>query len=264
MKHLISAFALAAILAGCGSSSSSSDDSQWELTWCEDFDRPVLDSAVWGNCDRGEADWANTQSADPSLYDISNGCLVLKGIVNPDTIADPAPYLTGGVWTKNRKSFAPGKFEIRAKLQGAQGAWPAIWLMPFDRKKEWPDCGEIDIMERLNFDDFVYQTVHSYYTYVLHHADNPKNTGTAKIKPDDFNVYGVEIFEDKIVFTVNGVHNHTYPRINDGADGQFPFYQDYYLLIDMQLGGEWVGEVNPADLPVEMQVDWVKHYTLKK
>ena len=34
----------------------------------------------------------------------------------------------------------------------------------------------------------------------------------------------------------------------------------YYLLIDMQLGGSWVGGVDPKDLPVEMLVDWVRSY----
>lgn len=43
-------------------------------------------------------------------------------------------------------------------------------------------------------------------------------------------------------------------------EGQFPFYQPYYLLIDMQLGGSWVGAVDPKELPVEMWVDWVKYY----
>lgn len=28
----------------------------------------------------------------------------------------------------------------------------------------------------------------------------------------------------------------------------------------MQLGGEWVGDIVDADLPVEMEIDWIKHY----
>ena len=52
----------------------------------------------------------------------------------------------------------------------------------------------------------------------------------------------------------------TYPRIETDEPGQFPFYCPYYLLIDMQLGGSWVGQVDPKDLPVEMWVDWVKYY----
>jgi hypothetical protein len=28
----------------------------------------------------------------------------------------------------------------------------------------------------------------------------------------------------------------------------------------MQLGGSWVGAVDPEDLPVEMEIDWVRFY----
>ncbi len=39
------------------------------------------------------------------------------------------------------------------------------------------------------------------------------------------------------MFAVNHRHTYTYPRIDTDKEGQFPFYQPYYLLIDMQLGG---------------------------
>jgi hypothetical protein len=31
-------------------------------------------------------------------------------------------------------------------------------------------------------------------------------------------------------------------------------------MIDQQLGGEWVGPVEMEDLPVEMEIDWVRFY----
>ena len=31
----------------------------------------------------------------------------------------------------------------------------------------------------------------------------------------------------------------------------------------LQLGGSWVGKVDPEDLPVEMAVDWVRFYQKK-
>lgn len=49
-------------------------------------------------------------------------------------------------------------------------------------------------------------------------------------------------------------------RIETDKQGQFPFDQPYYLLIDMQLGGSWVGKVYSEDLPAEMWVDWVRFY----
>ncbi|HTN68199.1 MAG TPA: hypothetical protein VLZ33_01915 [Dysgonamonadaceae bacterium] len=52
---------------------------------------------------------------------------------------DPAPYITGGVYTKNKMSFGHRRIEVKAKLFGARSAWPAIWLFPKDEK--WPDGG---------------------------------------------------------------------------------------------------------------------------
>ena len=116
-------------------------------------------------------------------------------------------------------------------------------------------------MERLNGDSIAYQTVHSGYTVVLKRNEYPRNGGIGRIDPDDFNVYGVDILEDSVSFHLNGKHTFSYPRIeNEAQNGQYPFMVAQHLLLDMQLGGQWVGEVNPQDLPVEMEIDWVKYY----
>lgn len=239
----------------------------WKLVWEENFESGKIDDTVWSRIPRGTADWADTQSHDDRCYAFRNGNLILKGIVNDDRQADTAAYLTGGIWSKGKKSFGPGRIEVRARLGSAAGAWPAIWLMPFDTEKHsnrWPYGGEIDMMEHLNFDDFVYQTVHSNYTYNLGFKDNPSNYSTISIDRDGFNVYGVDMYRDSVVFHVNGERNFSYYRIAEKDSlGQFPYFQPMYLLIDMQLGGSWVGDVNPEDLPVEMEVDWVRYYEWK-
>lgn len=123
--------------------------------------------------------------------------------------------------------------------------------------------GEIDIMERLNYDSIAYQTVHNHYTLHLGIKNNPKHSATGPIDVNTFNVFGVDLWPDSLVFHINGKQTFTYPRIETDKEGQFPFNIPQYLLIDMQLGGSWVGEVNPKDLPVEMEVDWVRHYQWK-
>lgn len=242
---------------------SCSNNNEWELAWEENFDQDAIDYNIWSKVPRGTADWQNTQSYDDRCYDIKDGNLILKGIVNDNMEADTAKFLTGGLYTKGKKSFFGGRIEIRARLHGAKGAWPAFWMLPFDREKyKWPNGGEIDIMERLNYDSFAYQTVHSAYTYVLG-IKEPNNYGTLEINPEDYNVYAVEINPESISFYINGKHNITYPKIETDEEGQFPFYIPMYLLIDMQLGGSWVGEVDPKDLPVQMEIDWVRYYTRK-
>ena len=240
----------------------------WQLVWEEEFAWPadslgygVQCGGDWSKIRRGDCHWNNYMSDYDSCYALRDGCIVLRGIRNNSLANDTAPYLTGGVTTKWRRSFGNGRIETRAKLNGASGAWPAIWMMPAGRN-DWPDCGEIDIMEHLNSDSIVYQTVHTHYTYDLGIKLSPLSGAVAPINPGEFNVYAVERYSDSIVFFVNDVCTLSYPRVQTDVPGQFPFSDsEFYLLIDMQLGGDWVGEVNPADLPVEMYVDWVRYYT---
>ena len=188
--------------------------------------------------------------------------MTLIGLVNNYLPQDTAAYLTGGIYTKGKFSITHGKVEVKARLEGAQGAWPAIWMLP--ENVPWPDGGEIDIMERLSHESKAYQTVHSHYTYTLKMKE-PKSSATAPIKSDDkYNVYAVEILPDSLVFSINGRHTFTYPRIETPHKGQFPFGTPFYLLIDMQIEGQWVGKARPEELPARMIVDWVKFYELKK
>lgn len=237
---------------------------RWELVWEDDFSGPALDTAVWSRIPRGRSDWQNTLSDDDRCYALRDGCLVLRGIVNPNPTADTSAYLTGGVWTRGKHAFERGRVEIRARFQSARGAWPAIWMLPFDAAAHpYPHGGEIDIMEHLNLDSLVYQTVHSHYTLHLGGADEPPHFTTAPIDPGAFNVYGVEFCTDSLVFSVNGRRTFAYPRIETPKPGQYPFNIGYELLLDMQLGGSWVGPVDASELPVELEIDWVRHYRLR-
>ena len=107
---------------------------RWVLVWEETFDGEVLDSTVWSRIPRGRADWANTQSLDERCLELKDGVLYLKGIVNDDRTKDTAAFLTGGIWSKGKHAFRGGRIEVRAKLQAAQGAWPAIWMLPFEQR----------------------------------------------------------------------------------------------------------------------------------
>ncbi|MDF2190631.1 glycoside hydrolase family 16 protein [Paraflavitalea sp. CAU 1676] len=230
----------------------------WKLVWQEDFNGKAIDTTKWTRISPNTADWGRHMTTADLCYDLHNGQLYLKGVQNPDTSTDKRPYLTGGVYTKGKFAFQYGMVEIRAKLECAQGAWPAMWLLP--EKSDWPRGGEIDIMEHLNFDSIVYQTIHTYYTYTLKKDKEPPHGSTARMKPNDFNVYGIKWFPDKIVYVLNGKETFTYPRVAGVDPSQWPFDKPFYLLIDQQLGGSWVGKVKTAHLPVNMIIDWVRVY----
>jgi beta-glucanase (GH16 family) len=237
--------------------------SEWELAWSDEFEGDVLDDAKWTRCARGTSDWNDTMSDDPRLLKIENGVLYLLGIAN-DT-GDAPPYLTAGLNSKGKFDFKYGKVQIRARFKNAQGAWPALWMLGAEER--WPACGEIDLMEHLNFDDKVYQTVNSEYTLKIDKTNDPKKGGTAKINRDGWNTYGCEWDANKIVFTVNDEPTHTYPRVPEKGAEQWPFDQPFYLILSMQIGGKWVngsGPTNPEHYPAWLAVDWVRVYGRRK
>ena len=254
--QLAAFFFLAALtLHGCSNKATE----KWLLAWEDNFQAGELNKKFWQKVPRGTADWNNYMTDDEACYDFRDGKLILRGLVNSTLETDTAAYLTGGVYGKDLKSFTDGRIEICAKVDEATGAWPAIWMLP--QGVQWPLGGEIDIMEHLNYDKIVYQTIHTPYTLDLGIKDNPKSGTTHALKNNDFNVYAVEFYKDSLSFYVNDVHTLTYPRIETTEKGQFPFFDTpFYLLLSMQLGGSWVGGVNPTELPVEMAIDWVRFY----
>ncbi|WP_439185365.1 glycoside hydrolase family 16 protein [Carboxylicivirga taeanensis] len=226
----------------------------FQLVWQDDFNGSSLDTTKWSRIGEGTVDWNNTMTKDDQVYDISGGYLYLKGIVNPDTQADPRPYLTGGVWTQGKFDFTYGKVEVRAKMESAQGCWPAIWLLASTNEYGgWPDNGEIDLMEHLNFDGYIYSTIHS-------NTKSSPSSKTASVNTSEFNTYGVEWYPERIVFTINGTPTFTYYK-EPGADWhQWPFDRDFHIILSQQLGGNWVGNVNASHLPVDYVIDFVKYY----
>jgi len=233
---------------------------QKKLVWEENFKGNSIDWSRWSKIRRGGAEWQRHMSDFDSCYAVRNGKLILRGIRNRSLPNDTAPYLTGGISTRGKVDFREGRIEVKARLGEARGAWPAFWMLP--ENEPWPDGGEIDIMEHLNHDSIAYQTVHSRYTYTLHHGDKPKQGSTGPINRGKYNVYAVEITKDSLSFYINDRHTFSYPRVPEKAgEGQYVFTDHpFYLLLDMQLGGNWVGKVHAEDLPVEMHIKWVRYY----
>lgn len=234
----------------------------WQLVWHDEFDGKKL-SDEWTRIPRfkNPSEWNKFMSSHDKLYKVKGGVLTLYGLVNDFLPEDTAHFLTGGVYTKGKVYFQRGRIDIRLKMDDASGAWPAAWLLPEGR---WPDDGEIDIMERLNSDDFAHQTIHSKITEYDHEKRKTQNWHhTAPIRKGDWNVYSVELYEDSVSFIINDKLTFTYRREPEHGPQQFPYDRPMYLLLDMQLGGDWVGRINPKELPYRYQIDYVRFYKKK-
>ncbi|HUX96567.1 MAG TPA: glycoside hydrolase family 16 protein [Bacteroidales bacterium] len=252
------------------------ESTEWQLVWEDDFKNGSLDTATWNRIGLFETpkwkvpveNWRDVKNCfryitatDPRVVQFDENNIKLMGIINPDSLTgDPRPYLTGGIYSWGKFAFQGGRIEIKAKLDQAYGMWPAIWML--SEKDIYPNQhnGEMDIMEKLNHDDFAYQTTHNHYTITLNQTE-PKKSTTARIDTADYNVYSVSWYPDKLVYAINGVTSYEYPKIPGAGTFQWPFDQPFYLLIDQQMEHDWPGPIShPEELPISMTVDWVRLY----
>ena len=235
----------------------------WQLVWQENF-RGKKISDVWSRIPRfpNPPEWNRNMSTDERLLYMRHGKLTLLGIVNNILPNDTAHFLTAGIYTRGKKTFHRGRIEIRLKMDNAEGAWPAAWLLPED---PWPYGGEIDIMERLNHESKGLQTVHSAFTvYNKKIQDKPQSAFSGPIRNNQYNVYGVELYQDSLCFFINNTYYGTYHRQPEFGPEQFPFDRPMYLLIDMQLGSHWLPPVNTDELPFKYRIDYVRYYKQKE
>jgi beta-glucanase (GH16 family) len=252
------------------------ESTEWKLVWQDDFKKGSLDTTIWSRIGLFTTpkwkvpveNWREVKNCfryitatDPRVVQFDDENIKLMGIINPDSLTgDPRPYLTGGIYSWGKFAFQGGRIEIRAKLDQAYGMWPAIWML--SEKDIYPNQhnGEMDIMEKLNHDDFAYQTTHNHYTITLKQTE-PKKSTTAKIDTTGYNVYSVSWYPDKLVYAINGVKSYEYPKVPGAGTFQWPFDQPFYLIIDQQMEHEWPGPISrPEELPISMTVDWVRLY----
>ena len=239
------------------------DDSDKDILFLDNFDTDgIPDPDKWVLSKKAGSDWNDEMSESYDQAYVQDGKLIL--------IAEKidGEYKAGGIETNGKFDFTFGKVEVRARIKShPDGAFPAIWMMP---KKfiynNWPNCGEIDIMEHIKQDPFIYQTLHTHYTYTLG-IKNPPTSTTVTIDYADWNTYGIEWTEDKITFFVNDVATFSYPNLyleNEAEMQQWPFTKDssFYIILNMGLGGDrsdsWAGKIDDENLPAVMEVDWVK------
>ena len=97
------------------------ENRRYALIWHDEFNESVLDKNVWSKIWRGRADWMIHMSSDERLYALEEGDLVLRGMANDFLPKDTAAFLTGGVWSRNRKAFGfegtPIHFALRQRTK---------------------------------------------------------------------------------------------------------------------------------------------------
>ncbi len=256
----------------CSCSQNTADRNDWyELSWYDDFNGKKLNDSIWSKMKRMPTGRSLCNlTPDERMYEVRKGRLRLYARYNNGILPnDTATFLTGGVTSEGKRSFTYGKIEVRVRLHGAIGTWPAIWTMPEDRKF-WknpnPKYTEIDILEYVDRNDFVYQTAHNAYTLAdKKNWHKPEQQNLSPINVGKYNIYSVEILPDQLIFGVNGKETFRYPRRND-IEGQFPYGIESHIMMDMQTypPKSWCSGIKPETFPAYMDIDWIRVYKLKE
>lgn len=267
------------MVTGIGDTSIYTED---DLVWEDNFDGDSLDTTAW-NYEPHEVGWVNNESqryVDQEENDaaslenknviVKDGYLILQAHKYQYENGN-VTYTSGRINTQNKQDFMYGRFEARLKVPYDNAFLPAFWMMPTDESYygQWPKCGEIDIMEVLGTStNTAYGTLH----YGEPHRESQGSRQLSASEPDyskSFHVYAVEWDPGEFRWYVDGELIHTENDWFTKVDGEeekaypAPFDQDFYMILNLAVGGSWPGDPDAAGVFGEnaaMYVDYVKVY----
>lgn len=232
----------------------------WNLVWSDEFDGPDLDTSKWDPITWTTPFNNERQAYLPAQVTLENGNLALTATDEP---YGGKHYRSGKVESKYAQQY--GRWEIRAKLPGTRGTWPAIWLLPDTSLYAWPTQGEIDIMENrgnqplLTSSAFHYRPSGGGHQYVVD-ENQMNNNGQPENYHDEFHNYAVEWDSDKLRFFVDDVNYYT---VYDDQVGGFISNQTapMELNLNVAVGGDFLGSAQPDDTsswPQQILIDYVR------
>jgi beta-glucanase (GH16 family) len=209
------------------------------------------DPSKW-SYDLGAGGWGNgelqTYTNNPANAVVQGGNLVITAVRNGNS------YTSARLKSENKYEFRYGKVEFRAKLPAGAGTWPALWMLGQNyATNTWPACGEIDIMEHKGFEpNIIHGTVH----YTGRSGGNGVTSRiTATNVSSTYHIYKVIWSPQSIRFYVDNVLFHTVLNTNS-----LPFNSDFFLIMNVAMGGTFGGPVDPAFTQSSMSVDYVRVY----
>ncbi|MDR3605953.1 MAG: glycoside hydrolase family 16 protein [Oligoflexia bacterium] len=238
----------------------------WNLIWSDEFNTPgAPDPSKWGyDIGTGYNGWGNHEleyyTDRTENARIENGNLVIEA---RREIFQSSDYTSARLVSRKKVDWLYGRIEVRAQLPTGHGVWPAIWMLPTDSSYGgWPKSGEIDIMEQVGFDP---NTVHgSIHTFAYNWMSHTQKTATATVQDatTTFHVYAMEWAPDSISIFVDSNKYLTFMREQGGDWKTWPFDKEFYLVLNIAVGGFWGGQngVDDSIFPQQMKIDYVRLY----
>lgn len=254
-----------------------------ELVWADEFDREETPDETRWNYEFGfvrneEYQWYTNKNAF-----CRNGLLVIEGrrekVLNPEyelnvrnwrRNREYAEYTSSSINTRGKFHFQYGILEVKARIDTSVGLWPAIWTLGISR--EWPSCGEIDIMESYPSDGV--QTILANTAWGTNRRWVAKwDTGKIPLShflakdllwPEKFHIWRMVWDEHYIrLYLDDELLNETDLENTYNPDGFNPFRQPHYILLNLAIGGQNGGDPSNTKFPTQYEVDYVRVYQKK-
>ena len=235
----------------------------YTLVWNDEFDKGSAPSSEWWY-ETGAGGWGNKElqeyvagSKDGNqLASVSNGTLKIK-----------AQKIGGTVYSirmNTNEGWTYGWFEAKIKVTDVPGSWPAFWMMP-KNFKAWPDDGEVDIMEYAISTQGKDKSSSSIHCKSYNHTIGTGKTHVQAVAnaASEFHVYACEWTKDGFKFFIDGKQHHSFE--NDGKNNYstWPFYNPFYLKLNLAWGGNMGGTVDENKLPAVYEIDYVRVFQKK-
>lgn len=223
------------------------------LVFSDEFDGSgAPDPSKWTmELGTGQNGWGNNEAQSYKAENavVSDGTLKITAKAEA---FDGKQYTSARMKTEGKFDFKYGKIEIRAKLPKGSGTWPALWMLGSNYvSQEWPACGEIDMMEHIgNKQGEVHATLH----YPGHSGAG--GVGGFTNIPDvseTFHVYKTIWDAEKIRFFIDNTLYYTFNN-----DASTPFNANFFLILNVAMGGNYGGAIAPGFVSSAMEVDYVK------
>jgi beta-glucanase (GH16 family) len=249
--------------------SATTDSLAYELVWSDEFDYSGLpDSTKWKYDTEGNKEgWGNNESQHYTIGRKENAWVedgTLKITAHKESF-EGKEYTSARL--NSKADWKYGKIEVRAKLPDGKGSWPAIWMMPGGwtfKDGNWPDIGEIDIMEHVGHKiGEVHASTHS-KDYQWQKGTQKTATVQVENATKEFHTYTLEWTPKVMKCYVDDQQYFEYQ--NEGlGESKWPYDKAFYLILNVAVGGEW-GNVEGIDneaFPQSLEIDFVRVYQEK-
>lgn len=223
--------------------------------WGDEFNTPGAPDPTKWSYDLGAGGWGNNESQ--TYTNNSGNSIVSDGTLKITAKAQSvggSNYTSARLKSENKFEFTYGKVECRAKLPVGAGTWPAIWMLGQNYATNiWPACGEIDIMEHRGYDP---NRIHGSLHFPGNFGGNA-NTNTTVISnvSSQFHVYKVLWTPASIKFYVDNTLFHSFAN-----SGSVPFNSDFFLILNVAMGGTFGGPIDPNFTESSMEIDYIRVY----